>query len=114
VPFVDAVVALILIKEDGRYLTQSRDEEPGIFCPDHWCLFGGAAEAGERPIQALLRELQNELSLCCDQPVFFTNFQFEKLAAQILRSDHLHLRSAKSEVARRQRNGGNCDRGFIA
>jgi 8-oxo-dGTP pyrophosphatase MutT (NUDIX family) len=79
--FADAVAALILIKEDGRYLMQLRDDKPGIFYPDHWGLFGGAVEAGEQPIQALRRELQEELALCFDEAIFFTDLEFglEKL-----------------------------------
>ena len=57
----DAVAAIILV-EDG-YLLQLRDPKPYIFYPDHWGLFGGGMETGESELDALLRELDEELGL---------------------------------------------------
>lgn len=58
----DAVAALIRTS-DGRYLLQHRDAISSIFYPDHWGCFGGALEAGEEPLEALRRELQEELAV---------------------------------------------------
>ena len=58
----DAVAAIITV-EDGRYLMQRRDDIPGIFYPGHWGCFGGAVAAGEKPEQALARELEEELEM---------------------------------------------------
>ncbi len=58
----DAAVA-ILHTGDGRYLMQQRDAIPTIFYPDHWGFFGGALEPGESAIDALRRELREELAL---------------------------------------------------
>lgn len=55
----DAVVAII--KVEGRFLLQSRDVMEGIFYPGHWGLFGGAIDPGETKIEALGRELMEEL-----------------------------------------------------
>lgn len=60
----DAVAAIILVG-DG-YLLQLRDPKPHIFYPDHWGLFGGGMEAGESELDALLRELDEELGLKID------------------------------------------------
>jgi 8-oxo-dGTP pyrophosphatase MutT (NUDIX family) len=80
--FRDAVVAVIRL-EDGRYLMQLRDDKPGIFYPDHWGLFGGAVDEGEEPVEALRRELREELSLEAESVRYFTrmDFDFEQLGA---------------------------------
>lgn len=56
----DAVAALLLLP-DGRYVMQLRDIKPQIFYPGHWGLFGGAVDGGETEIEALKRELAEEL-----------------------------------------------------
>src|SRR5688572_7274440 len=75
---VDAVAA-ILLDRSGRYLLQHRDLLPHIFYPDHWGCFGGAVEQSEDPVQALLRELKEELELeaAPAQVVPFTRFDFD-------------------------------------
>jgi 8-oxo-dGTP pyrophosphatase MutT (NUDIX family) len=55
----DAAAAIIVV--DGRYLLQLRDNIQGIFYPGFWGCFGGAISAGETPIDALRRELFEEL-----------------------------------------------------
>lgn len=71
-----AAAALILIG-GGRYLMQLRDDRPGIYYPGHWGLFGGAVEPGETPLEALRRELYEEISLSDVEPVYFTRFDFD-------------------------------------
>jgi 8-oxo-dGTP pyrophosphatase MutT (NUDIX family) len=58
----DAVAAIIQVETDG-YLMQLRDTRPDIWYPGHWGLFGGGVEPGENEIQALRRELYEELEL---------------------------------------------------
>jgi len=72
----DAVAAL-LVHEDGRYIMQLRDSKPEIFYPAHWGCFGGAVDPGETPVDALRRELREEIML--DMPVAtrFTQFDFD-------------------------------------
>ncbi len=57
----DDAVAAILVLDDGRYVMQLRDAISRIFYPDHWGCFGGAVNAGEAPLDALYRELNEEL-----------------------------------------------------
>ncbi len=75
-PTQDAVAAILLVDGD-RYLMQLRDDFPHIFYPDHWGLFGGAVEPGEEPLQALHRELAEELSLPPLPAQYFTRFDFD-------------------------------------
>jgi len=73
----DDAVAAVLVLEDGRYVMQLRDDIPNIFYPDHWGCFGGAVNADEEPLQALHRELEEELELKISGAIFFSRFDFE-------------------------------------
>lgn len=70
-------VAAVLIHEDGRYVMQLRDNKPGIFYPGHWGCFGGAVEAGEAPVEALRRELREEIQFDMPRVARFTQFDFD-------------------------------------
>lgn len=72
----NAVAALLLL-DDGRYVMQLRDAVPHIFYPDHWGCFGGAVESGEAPLEALRRELEEELEYAADAAEEFTRFDFD-------------------------------------
>lgn len=72
----DAVAALVQM-EDGRYLMQHRDDIPEIWYPGHWGCFGGAVNDGEAPVDALRRELQEEIEFVPREPVYFTRFDFD-------------------------------------
>lgn len=54
------VVALVTNRERTRFFIQQKDESYPAF-PLGYSLFGGAIEAGERPDEALARELREEL-----------------------------------------------------
>ncbi len=73
---LDAVAALIVL-EDGRYVMQLRDAVPNIFYPDHWGCFGGAVDEGEYPVQALRRELHEELEFEVVNAKEFVRFDFD-------------------------------------
>src|SRR5437764_10520129 len=72
----DAVAAIILVESDG-YLMQLRDARLDIWYPDHWGLFGGAIDPGETPLEALQRELEEELELQVTTPEFFARIDFD-------------------------------------
>jgi 8-oxo-dGTP pyrophosphatase MutT (NUDIX family) len=88
----DASVALIIV--DGCYLMQYRDQAAGIFYPGHWGVFGGAREAGESAIDALRRELYEELHLEIDAARYFT-----ELAIDFSPNGHGWVRRSYFEVA---------------
>jgi 8-oxo-dGTP diphosphatase len=56
------VCKAVIIDSAGRYLMQLRDDIPRIAYPGHWCLFGGAIEAGEDDLTGMRRELLEELA----------------------------------------------------
>ena len=72
----DAVAALIVL-EGGRYLMQQRDDIPGIFYPGYWGLFGGAIETGESAVEALRREVHEELAFQVECQRYFTKVVFD-------------------------------------
>ena len=73
---VDAVAALIVL-QGGRYVMQLRDDRPDIIYPGHWACFGGAMRPGEDPMQALRRELKEELEFELQQAAEFARFVFD-------------------------------------
>ncbi len=70
-------VAAILVLDDGRYLMQLRDDLPNIWYPGFWGLFGGGVNDGEDRMQALKRELREELNLEIGEARLFTSLQFD-------------------------------------
>jgi 8-oxo-dGTP pyrophosphatase MutT (NUDIX family) len=72
----DAVAAIILVEDDG-YLMQLRDSKPDIWYPGRWGLFGGGTEPDEAPLDALKRELFEELELKIETAEFFARIDFD-------------------------------------
>jgi 8-oxo-dGTP pyrophosphatase MutT (NUDIX family) len=72
-------VAALLQLANGRYVMQLRDAKPNIFYPGHWGCFGGAVDAGEAPVAALVRELKEELAVVIPPATVgrFTEFTFD-------------------------------------
>jgi 8-oxo-dGTP pyrophosphatase MutT (NUDIX family) len=73
----DDAAAAIIVTEDRRYLMQLRDDIPRIFYPGHWGCFGGAISAGETPLEALQRELSEELEFAPARGEEFVRFDFD-------------------------------------
>nr|WP_255500529.1 (deoxy)nucleoside triphosphate pyrophosphohydrolase [Brevundimonas sp. P7753] len=73
------VVAVALIDPDGRVLIAKRPE--GKQLAGLWEFPGGKVEPGERPEQALIRELKEELGIdvneACLAPFVFTSHAYE-------------------------------------
>jgi 8-oxo-dGTP diphosphatase len=75
------VVAVALIDADGRVLLQERP--PGKKLAGMWEFPGGKVEAGERPEEALIRELKEELGIevpeACLAPFAFASHGYEDM-----------------------------------
>jgi 8-oxo-dGTP pyrophosphatase MutT (NUDIX family) len=80
----DAAAAIILVGSDG-YLLQLRDPRPDIWYPGHWGLFGGGIDPGEDPVQALARELREELELELREANFFARIDFDLAGLRLQR-----------------------------
>lgn len=62
-------VALVAATPSKRVLLVKRSVEPGI---GRWCLPGGFVEIGETPVQAVVRELQEETGIATEAPQLLT------------------------------------------
>jgi 8-oxo-dGTP diphosphatase len=58
---LDSSVGVVIYDEYGRVLLQKRDQKPTIYFPGLWGLFGGACNKNESPLDAAVRELNEEL-----------------------------------------------------
>lgn len=72
----DAAAAIIVVDQAG-YLLQLRDARPDIWYPGHWGLFGGGVDPGEQPLEALARELREEIELELETAEFFARIDFD-------------------------------------
>ena len=70
-------VAAIIVTPDRRFLMQHRDPIPHIWYPGAWALFGGGIEPGESELDALRRELKEEIDYTLGTATFFTRFRFD-------------------------------------
>lgn len=59
VPKVETSHAILRLS--GKYILQLRDDKPGIAARGQWSLFGGEINTGETPLEAMKRELFEEL-----------------------------------------------------
>ena len=55
--------SMVFVNAQKKVLLYQRDENPAIREPGKWDLFGGKVEAGERPSEAIVREVQEEIGL---------------------------------------------------
>lgn len=81
-------VALAMLQRDGLWLLQLRDDIDSIIYPGHWGLFGGHLDPGETPVQALMRELQEEVNWAppTPPPLWFTDRSATRVA-HVFRGD---------------------------
>jgi 8-oxo-dGTP pyrophosphatase MutT (NUDIX family) len=97
----DAVAAIITV-ENGRYLMQLRDDIPRIFYPGHWGCFGGAVGPGESGLDALRRELAEELemqALIAEQFVRL-DFDLSQLGQKQCYRTYYEIKVTEAEVAK--------------
>jgi 8-oxo-dGTP pyrophosphatase MutT (NUDIX family) len=111
-------VAAILVDPQGRYIVQRRDEKPNIFFPGHWGCFGGAVEAEEAPLDAMRRELREELELDVDASMlkYFTqmDFDFAPLGGTKVFRIFYEVRLSASQLPGIRLHEGNAVRHFDA
>lgn len=63
------VSLLLLFDENNRLLLQHRTDDAPVF-PGFWSFFGGGIEEGETPLEALKREITEELNYSVKNPSF--------------------------------------------
>ncbi|MBA3016728.1 NUDIX domain-containing protein [Patescibacteria group bacterium] len=65
-PNIQSAHAVLLL--DDKYILQLRETKPGIAAPGQWSLFGGMKKTCETLLEAISREIYEELSI---QPLEF-------------------------------------------
>ena len=63
-------VSLAILVNGDKLLLYLRDNKPDISYPDHWALIGGQVEEGESPLEALEREIEEEIGCRARNLVF--------------------------------------------
>lgn len=63
------VSVYILYTPAGQILLQHRSHD-AVRLPNYWAFFGGGIEQGESPVEALVREVLEELSYQVENPYF--------------------------------------------
>lgn len=74
---VTEYIGVILEDRQGRIALQLRDQDQQLN-PDSWSVFGGHIENGELPLQAAVREIQEELSVALDPEKLQSLGRFER------------------------------------
>jgi len=67
-------VALGILYQGNDLLLQLRDDIPTILYPGCWAIFGGHLEIGESPLQAVKREIWEEIGFQMGDPVYFQTY----------------------------------------
>lgn len=70
------IAFILLYDHQGKVLLQQRDDERS-FLPGYWSFFGGKIEAGEDPVQAVIRETMEELEYPLKNPIFVLKTSFQ-------------------------------------
>ena len=72
----NAVAAIIRTPQE-KFLMQLRDDVPNIWYPGTWGCFGGAIDDGEKPLEALRRELNEELEMNLGAATLVSRLEFD-------------------------------------
>ncbi len=88
------IVKIILLK-DNKVLLQHRDSNPNITFPGFWSLFGGEIEKGETPLQAVKREIKEEIGIDLANPIFIAQQNREE--GTTLVKDYIFRANIKNE-----------------
>lgn len=104
-------VSAILISTDNEFILQQRDDKPDIARPGMITNFGGSVEGTEKPIDAIIREIQEELCVRLNKEdlILLTSSvrtsslgNEEHLAhvfiARNIKKEDLHLREGKAII----------------
>jgi 8-oxo-dGTP diphosphatase len=73
------VCAIVILAPDGSALLQHRDDLPTIADPGLWVVPGGHVEPGETPLQAAVREVEEETCYRSANPRPLTDFRASEL-----------------------------------
>lgn len=93
-----------VIKVATGIITNSREEallqkkDSGYhWHPNQWCFFGGQVERGEKPLDAFMRELEEELGLQLKEVKFFGEYTLQDVSAHTneIRRGRIYVHQAR-------------------
>ncbi len=64
-------ISVVILKRENKILLHLRDNKPGIAYPNHWSLIGGNVESYETPLEAMKREIKEELGININNLKYF-------------------------------------------
>ena len=89
-----------IIKRDNKYILQLRDDKKNIKNPGKWGTFGGGIEKKESSLDAIKRELKEELRLKILNPKLFLKMKLKNkkyfIYKIILKNENLKLMEGKA------------------
>lgn len=80
---IQSVHAILLLND--HYLLQLRDMSPHIAASGEWSLFGGRVHEGEKPADAIEREIEEELSLRPSFEFLWSHNHFGEFEQRVIR-----------------------------
>ena len=91
----ESIVRIFLMLPNGQIGAQLRDNIPGIASPGMLSTFGGGVDIGESPLQAALREIEEETCLTTNyyKMEFITTFTYQMTQKnrKLLQKNYLFL-----------------------
>jgi 8-oxo-dGTP pyrophosphatase MutT (NUDIX family) len=79
-------VGVIIQNQDHQFLLHLRDGNTKHFT-NQWCLVGGSVVAGEDPVEAAVREVQEETNLTLKNPMLVEIFKWENRTIALIVGD---------------------------
>ena len=114
----NAVAAIICIPDTPQqeFLLQLRDDLPQIWYPGYWGCFGGAVDPGEKPMEALRRELWEELELefSSAKPAMRLQFDMRQMGLDNCFRDYFVIEPTLGELAKTSIHEGVMAKGWAA
>lgn len=118
---------VIIERKDKKMLFQLRDNNPLISDPNKWWIFGGGIEPNEKPINAAVRELKEEINLKINKKdlklifikklknkkVYFFKFNFKKNMAKLRLKEGQDMKFMSRKEILNKKNVSNVLRDFM-
>jgi 8-oxo-dGTP pyrophosphatase MutT (NUDIX family) len=76
-------VAIAILHQNGQFLMQLRDNISGILYPGCWGFFGGHLESEESPLDAVRRELLEEINYVPERLTWFDDYGDETVVRHV-------------------------------
>ncbi len=97
------VASILFINKKGQMLLYLRDDKKSIPYPNTWALIGGHVEKGEEILDALRREVHEEIGIDVKNPVFIKEFDDKVGNDVFVYKDKINLSLSDLELTEGQR-----------